>query len=139
MKRIHQFIMICIVSLILSACEKDWLDRQPKNIILEEQVWNDPKQILGILANLYDRLPTDMGLTDPDHTSIDINQERQAQWRRMADYDDAMWSGFSNEEGRNNIVSYGFERWRIWNYSLIRDINLALENIETYGTELSAE
>lgn len=131
--------MICIVSLILPACEKDWLDRQPKNIILEEQVWNDPKQILGILANLYDRLPTDMGLTDPDHTSIDINQERQAQWRRMADYDDAMWSGFSNEEGRNNIVSYGFERWRIWNYSLIRDINLALENIETYGTELSAE
>jgi len=139
MKRIYQLAMLAILPLVFLSCEKDWLDRTPKNIILEEQVWNDPKQILGLLANLYDRLPTDMGLTDPDHTSIDINQERQAQWRRMADYDDAMWSGSSNEEGRNNIVSYSFDRWRIWNYSLVRDINLALENIEKYGVNLSAE
>ncbi|MBK1441356.1 RagB/SusD family nutrient uptake outer membrane protein [Parapedobacter sp. ISTM3] len=139
MKRIYQFIMLSTLSFAFLSCEKDWLERQPKNIILEEQVWNDPRQLVGILANLYDRLPTDMGLTDQDRNAIDINQERQAQWRRMADYDDAMWSGFSNEEGRNNIVTYPFDRWRIWNYSLVRDINHALENIETHGTALSAE
>ncbi len=139
MKRIYQLVVLGILPLAFFSCEKDWLERKPKNIILEEQVWNDPKQILGLLANFYDRLPTDMGLTDPDHTAIDNNQERQAQWRRMADYDDAMWSGFSNEEGRNNIVSYPFDRWRVWNYSLIRDINLALENIEKYGATLSNE
>lgn len=139
MKRIYQLAILGILPVAFISCEKDWLERTPKNIILEEQVWNDPKQILGLLANFYDRLPTDMGLTDPDHTSIDINQERQAQWRRMADYDDAMWSGFSNEEGRNNIVNYPFDRWRMWNYSLVRDINLALENIEKYGVSLSDE
>lgn len=137
MKRISYLTTILILSVVLSSCEKDWLDRNPKNIILEEQVWNDPTQILGLLANFYDRLPTDMGLNDPANNAIDINQERQAQWRRMADYDDAMWSGFSNEEGRNNIISYPFSRWRIWNYSLVRDINLALENIEVYGTQLN--
>jgi hypothetical protein len=139
MKRIYQISLSMFLVLTLLSCQKDWLERKPKNIILEEQVWNDPKQILGLLANFYDRLPTDLGLNDPANNSIDGNQERQAQWRRMADYDDAMWSGASNEEGRNNIVTYPFSRWRIWNYSLIRDINLALENIETYGTSLSAE
>ncbi|GGG75995.1 membrane protein [Parapedobacter pyrenivorans] len=139
MKRIYQLAILSILPLAFLSCAKDWLERTPKNIILEEQVWNDPKQILGLLANFYDRLPTDMGLNDPDHTSIDANQERQAQWRRMADYDDAMWSGFSNEEGRNNIVNYPFDRWRVWNYSLVRDINLALENIEKYGVSLSGE
>lgn len=139
MKRIYQLAILGVLALTFTSCTKEWLERTPKNIILEEQVWNDPKQITGLLANYYDRLPKDMGLNDPDHTSIDVNQERQAQWRRMADYDDAMWSGSTNEDARNNIVNYPFDRWRIWNYSLVRDINLALENIETYGVSLSAE
>ncbi|HWK98436.1 MAG TPA: RagB/SusD family nutrient uptake outer membrane protein [Parapedobacter sp.] len=139
MKRIYQLAILGVLSLTFTSCTKDWLERTPKNIILEEQVWNDPKQITSLLANYYDRLPTDMGLTDQNHNSIDDNQERQAQWRRMADYDDAMWSGSTNEDGRNNIVNYPFDRWRVWNYSLIRDINLALEHIETYGVDLNAE
>src|SRR5690606_39985592 len=139
MKRIYQFIAIGAVLFTLSSCKKDWLDRQPKNILVDDQIWQDPEQITALLANFYDRLPTDMGLTDQDHTSIDINQSRQAQWRNMADYDDAMWSGFSNEEGRNNIVSYPFDRWRVWNYSLIRDINLTIDNIEKLSTGISDE
>jgi hypothetical protein len=55
----------------------------------------------------------------------------------MADYDNAMWSGQSNEDGRNNIVNYAPDRWRLWNYDLIRDINLALESIPQYGTNLT--
>ena len=51
-------------------------------------------------------------------------------WRNMADYDDAMWSGYSGEDGRNNITSYATNRWQLWDYSLIRDLNLALENID---------
>ena len=139
MKRIYKIALLGVLPLTFASCTKDWLERDPKNIILEEQVWNDPKQITGLLANYYDRLPTDLGLNGADHTSIDINQDRQSDWRRMADYDDAMWSGSTNEDARNNIVNYPFERWRIWNYSLVRDINLALENIETYGDRLSAE
>jgi hypothetical protein len=138
MKSLYKYSLIICCLFTVGACKKGWLDRQPRNLILEEQVWNDPKQILGLLANFYDRLPTDMGLVDYDHTNIDINQVRQAQWRNMADYDDAMWSGYSGEDGRNNITAYAFDRWRLWNYSLVRDINLALENIEKFGVKLTA-
>jgi hypothetical protein len=39
------------------GCSNDWFERNPKDIIMEEQVWNDPKQIDGLLANYYNRLP----------------------------------------------------------------------------------
>jgi hypothetical protein len=131
----YSYIICCL--LMLMACKKGWLDRKPRNLVLENQVWNDPKQIVGLLANFYDRIPTDMGLVDIANNAIDIAQSRQAQWRNMADYDDAMWSGYSGEDGRNNIPAYGFDRWRLWNYSLIRDINLSLENIQKFGEKLS--
>jgi hypothetical protein len=132
MKNIYKIFGIGLSLILLFGCEKDWLDREPKTIILEEQVWNDPTQIVSLLANYYNRLATDMGLTDNDEDGFKI-----AQWRNMAVYDDAMWSGQSNEDGRNNLVDYGFDRWRLWNYGLIRDINLSLENLDKYSKNLT--
>lgn len=125
MKKIHIALYAVIVSTMLLSCKKDWLERQPKNILTDAQVWNDPKQLLALLANYYNRIPSDMSL---DGT-----------WRNMADYDDAMWSGNSNDEGRNNIASYTPERWAYWDYDLIRDINLSIEKIDELGVNLDAE
>jgi hypothetical protein len=122
MTRLSKHILLIFTILILSGCAEEWLDRKPQNIILEEQIWNDSKLITGLLANYYDRLPA--------HTSLTTG------WAEFAAYDEAMWS--NNDDGRNNIVSYPFDRWRLWDYTLIRDINLAIENIETYGVSLSA-
>src|SRR5690606_31160669 len=115
--------LFCMIALLFSSCKKDWLERTPKDIILEEQVWNDPVMITGLLANYYDRFPTETGL--------------EGNFRNAANYADAMWSGYSGEDWRNNIINYGFESWRYWDYGLIRDINLALESIEAYGEDLS--
>lgn len=106
--------------LVFAGCN-DWLERKPQNIILEEQVWNDPKMITGLLANYYDRLPA--------HTSLTTG------WAEFSAYDEAMWS--NNDDGRNNIISYPTTRWTLWDYGLIRDINLALESIETHAVKLS--
>src|SRR5690348_5907530 len=106
-KYIGIILVICLY--LLPACKKDWLERQPKNILLEEQVWNDPKQIVALLANFYDRLPVQSGLQDINNSGAD---GRIAQWRDMANIDDAMWSGQSNEDWRNNIPSYGYDSWR---------------------------
>jgi len=106
--------------LSLSACEKDFLERDPPNIVLDEQIWNDATLITSLLANNYDRLPV--------HTQID------AGWQDFAAYDEATWSG--GGDGSNNLVDYGFGRWFNWDYGLIRDINLALENIDKYSTTL---
>jgi len=122
MTRLSKHILLIFTILVLSGCAEEWLDRKPQNIILEEQIWNDSKLITGLLANYYDRLPA--------HTSLTTG------WAEFAAYDEAMWS--NNDDGRNNIVSYPFDRWRLWDFTLIRDINLAIENIETFGTSLSA-
>lgn len=132
MKKTYLYISF-IFGISLSSCKKEWLQRESKSLILEEQVWNDPKQITSLLANYYDRLPSEVGLQDIN----DGADGRLAQWRNMADYDDAMWSGQSNQDGRNNLSSYATNRWFLWNYSLIRDINKTLESIENLGTNLN--
>ena len=124
MKRdIQYYSIIALLSVVLVSCHGDWLDRNPKTIITEEQVWNDPKQIVGLLANFYNRLPV--------FTGFDGN------WRDMTMFDDAMWSGYSGEEWRNQMSSYGTNLGEIWDYGLVRDINLSLEGIDEYSTELS--
>lgn len=124
---------ILFLFLLTTSCMKDWLDREPRTILSDQQVWNDPKQIVALLANFYDRLPSESGLVDVN----DNADGRLFQWRDMANFDDAMWSGQSNEDGRNNITSYNYNSWYLWNYTFIRDLNLAIENIATYGVNLT--
>ncbi len=121
MKRILTSFLIGATLWSASSCKQDWLDRQPVNIIVDSQVWNDPNLITSLLANYYSRLPV--------HTQIDNNNGG------FADYDEASWSG--SGDSRNNIITYDFARWRLWDYGLIRDINLALDNIQT-STALTA-
>ncbi|MCF2487627.1 RagB/SusD family nutrient uptake outer membrane protein [Dyadobacter sp. CY347] len=134
MQRFSKYILALVV-LIMSGCAEEWLDRKPQNIILEDQIWNDPKLITGLLANYYDRLPYH---TDLNHGSTTDNAiPNKEGWQDFAAYDEAMWS--NNDDARNNIVTYAFERWRLWDYVLVRDINLALENIEKFGTSLTED
>lgn len=134
MQRFSKHIFFVLALLFLSGCAENWLDRQPQNLILEEQVWNDPKMITGLLANYYDRLPHH---NDLNHGSTsDAATPIKEGWQDFAAYDEAMWS--NNDDARNNIISYPFNRWQYWDYGLVRDINLAIENIEKFGTSLSA-
>ena len=45
------------ITSLLSSCGDGWFERDPKNILTNEQVWNDPAMIKSQLANLYDRIP----------------------------------------------------------------------------------
>lgn len=102
--------------MLLVSCEK-WLMRNPTDILLDEQVWNDPKMARSVLANLYNRLQPfggfEGGLLSP------------------TDVDEAMWSGgLGANNGRNTRVNYAFSIKQLWDYGLIRDITLFLENLE---------
>ncbi|MBE7175538.1 MAG: RagB/SusD family nutrient uptake outer membrane protein [Mucilaginibacter polytrichastri] len=116
MKKIQIIIVTCILT-VASACKKDFLEREPQSIVVEDQVYSDPSLIEGLLANLYDRIPTDASLTN--------------RWAEHTAYDDAVWSGNGNadQEYRNNIISYPFDRWRLWDYGFIRDVNLGIEGV----------
>jgi hypothetical protein len=115
----------CLIIICFFSCKKDWLDRQSQTILSNEQVMNDPNLIVGLLANLYDRLPSDASLTN--------------RWQQHTAYDDAVWSGGGNagDVERLNIVTYATNRWTLWDYGFIRDINLSLENMERTGEKLT--
>lgn len=114
---------IALILFALVACDHDsWFERDPKNIITDEQLWADPNLIKGLLANYYDRIP---------HFHGNFNTGG------MCELDDAMWSGHLDGNGKNDL-SYGNSYGRYWDYSLIRDINIGLENIEKYGNTIES-
>ena len=51
-KYIYLLIALMIVGLFTSCNEDDWLQRTPKDRITDEQLWNDPNMILGLLITI---------------------------------------------------------------------------------------
>lgn len=117
------FVIGTALASVLSGCGDSWFERDPKTILTNEQVWNDPNMVKSQLANLYNRITSLHG---------DFNTGG------MCEIDDAMWSGALDQNGKNNF-QYGNDYGRLWDYGLIRDINMSLENLETYGTNLTTE
>jgi hypothetical protein len=99
----------------IAGCEitdPEFLDREPTSLLLEEQVWSDPKLVQGLLANFYDRVPQEKSLSHNPHG--------------FARLDEAMWSGYNNDPNTMADIPYGF--WGIWDYHLIRDLNQFIQN-----------
>jgi hypothetical protein len=103
----------------LTACG-DWtsLTIPPQTILTDDQVWGQPDMIKGVLADYYSRIPQAVQLEG-------------TAWQNFAAYDEGIWSGIDNNEFLNNIITYDYSRWAIWDneYELIRDINLAIDGI----------
>ncbi len=117
MKTIIRYILLSTLSLSVFSCSKEALETTPQSILFDDQTWSDPVIVTGVLANFYNRLPA--------HTSISSN------YMEYSVFDEAIWSGFNNptEEAHNNVLSYATDRWRLWDYGLIRDINLAIDKV----------
>ncbi len=112
------FFVYAILLAGLFSCKKDeLLDTTSQTIFTDEQIWKDPKLITGVLANLYDRLPK--------YASLAVGSEN------FTIFDEAMWSGLSNNdvEIRNNLINYAYDRWSLWDYTFVRDVNVAIDNV----------
>jgi len=117
---IFKKIIICSLSsallLTFAGCGK-WLDKEPTEILLDDQVWNDPKLAEFALANLYNRLQPFGGLEGGKLSPTDV--------------DEAMWSGgLGGNNGRNTRVNYPYTDKQYWDYGLVRDVTLFLEKLE---------
>lgn len=108
---------------LLSSCGDDWFEEDPKNILTNEQVWNDPAMVKSQLANLYDRITHLHGVFNTGG---------------MCESDEAMWCGTLDQNWRNTL-QYGNDYGRLWDYGLMRDINMSIENLERYGVNLTEE
>ncbi|MDB5109987.1 MAG: RagB/SusD family nutrient uptake outer membrane protein, partial [Mucilaginibacter sp.] len=110
-----------IIVVALGACKKNILNVQPTTIVTDQQIWTDPKLITGLMASFYDRMPSEYSISS---NYID-----------MCDYDEAMYSGQNNagNEAHNNIIAYASNRNFLYDYTIIRDLNNAIVNVDKFG------
>ncbi|TRZ42051.1 RagB/SusD family nutrient uptake outer membrane protein [Robertkochia solimangrovi] len=109
------------MALLATGCTNDeeFLDREPTNILTEEQVFSDPSVTLSVLANLYDRY-YDFGWIQD--------------WWTLSDFNIAFWSELGRYSAFQNST-YDYGAWGTWDYAYIREINLFIERCEP-ATEL---
>ena len=102
-KSIKIVLLGAVLTSMLSGCGDSWFERDPKNILTNELVWNDPNMIKSQLANLYNRIPQLHG---------DFNTGG------MCETDDAMYCGTLDQNYRNEL-RYGNDYGRWWDYGSI--------------------
>ena len=57
MKAIYKSVFLFILLTSSFSCNKDWLEREPENLLTDDQLWTNPQLILSTIADFYSRLP----------------------------------------------------------------------------------
>ncbi|KGE15081.1 RagB/SusD family nutrient uptake outer membrane protein [Sphingobacterium deserti] len=104
-----------ITAVVTAGCSK-FLERESQSILPEEQVYSDEKMVLAVLANYYGRMDWGQHLGDPGSFAL---------------LDEAAFSS----GGPNNMQNYGDELWRVYDYTLIRNLNEFVRGVK--GSSLS--
>lgn len=101
--------------LAMAGCDNDeFLDREPTNILGEDQVWENEDLVFSVLADLYNRLPDYQGLEN---------------WWEYANFDEIFASN-AGDYWRHQNQEYGYGDWGMWDYGFIRDLNLFIQKCE---------
>jgi len=116
MNAMKKYIYFLMIPFLLGSCSSDseFLDREPSNILTQDQAFGSPDIVLSVLANLYNRY-YDFGTVED--------------WSSLAQFNVAFWS----EAGRYGYFQnggYGYGDWGTWDYGYIREMNLFLERLE---------
>ncbi len=117
-----KYIALCSLIAFAGCDNEEFLDREPTNILVEDQVWENEDLVFSVLADLYNRLPDYQGVEN---------------WWEYANFDEAFASN-AGDYWRHQNQEYDYGNWGMWDYGFIRDINLFIEKAEL-ATELSAE
>ncbi|RAI94773.1 RagB/SusD family nutrient uptake outer membrane protein [Algoriphagus yeomjeoni] len=112
-----------VIFLAFAGCNNDeFLDREPTDILGEDQVWANDDLVFSVLADLYNRLPDYQGLEN---------------WWEYANFDETFASN-AGDYWRHQNQEYGYGDWGMWDYGYIRDLNLFIRKCEE-ATEISEE
>lgn len=113
-------LLITLASLALGACQKDFLDRKPLNLVSEETVWNDPALIKLSVNEFYTFMPTGFTNTYLPSAITDEVQLIGTEERKINTY---LTGDFLNSSFPDRNL------WRDY-YAQIRKINYFLERAE---------
>lgn len=113
-----KYYIILIGALTLSGGCKDeeFLDVKSTNILLIDEVYNDPRLVLSAITNLYNRIP---------------DYQEPASFGNYAAFDEAF---ASRDYNRHKFRDYSYDEWNYWDYGYIREINLFLERLNAAET-----
>ena len=108
-----KYIIITILSIFFWGCnDEDFLNRDPRNILVDEQVFSDEGIVLSVVADLYARYPEYQQINGNVHDHANFNE------------------AFSSEDyGRHGNQDFNYGDWGWWDYGFIRELNLFLEKI----------
>jgi len=125
----EKFLIAIFTLFILNqGCKKDseYLDIKPTQVLSTELAFSDAAQVLSILADLYTR---------------QYDDSRIADWRTVADFNEAFYSQNDQYNTYHGNNSWGFTGpnnfWVNWNYTYVRELNLFMERCAT-STALDA-
>ncbi|QKZ13620.1 RagB/SusD family nutrient uptake outer membrane protein [Spirosoma sp. KUDC1026] len=100
---------------LLAVCggcnDDDFLNREPKNILLTDQIFANEQLTLSAIADLYDRYP---------------DFQRTDRWYEFTNFDEAFASNFG-DYFRHQNQEYNYDSWNYWDYGYLRDINLFIQ------------
>lgn len=110
MKKIYILILALAVLPVLSSCS-GFLDREPDRIISDDQIFSDPVMIESVLANYYGRVTWGQHIAD---------------WKSYTIIDEAA----NCNGGPDKRSTFENDRWRVYDYTLLRDFNLFLKGVK---------
>lgn len=102
--------VVALLSMTLTGCS-GFLDQDPDGLLPDDVVFKDMNLIKSALSNLYARV------TLGQHTGGDTND--------YAQLDEAV------RHDRDEIRNFDRNKWRVYEYTLIRNINQFMEGIKT--------
>lgn len=113
--------LVALTSLVLSmtACN-GFLDREPDKIMTDEQIFNDPVMIKSVLANYYGRVTWGQHVAD---------------WGSFTIIDDAA----KCDGGPDQRSTFEDDLWRVYDYTLVRNINQFLKGLRETTALTDAE
>lgn len=109
MKKFKSYILAALILSCSASCSK-FLDRESEAILDDEQVYSDEKMLLSVIANYYGRVSWGQHIGDTGS---------------LAQLDEA---GFSSG-GPNNMQNFPDALWRVYDYTLLRDLNLFVNGV----------
>jgi hypothetical protein len=118
MKTLKLYISIIILTLAFAVSCSGFLDRDPDQLIPNEAVFNDPNMIQSVLANLYGRVTWGQSLINNlDYIYLD--------------------EACKSDGGPDQTSSFPNDRWRLYAYTLIRNINQFLISVRQSQLDLA--
>lgn len=109
MKIKNSIIVLFVTLFSLSGCA-DFLEREPDTILSDDQVFSDAVMIKSVLANFYGRITWGQHIDDSySYTILD--------------------EAAKTDGGPDNRQGFEDNRWRVYDYTLLRNLNQFLKGV----------